>query len=1417
MSNNGNNWKRIGGFSRTGTQNYVRTTDAAMGGTTFGPTDISHNSGNNTLRIGNNAGVVFINGDIDMSGGSNVVAPINRIRNVRDPIMDQDVATKFYVDKTVIALELKNQEMGPTGPIGPPGIGFGGQDGQEGPTGATGCTGAVGPPGNVVGVKGPTGANGGTGATGERGAAGSTGPAGTAGDKGDQGVPGAQGIQGSNGTILWLNPDGDSAGDQLITDSFLLSNLPINSRMRTVGPISVSATYGNANKIIPGSRFYNTARKMSDLAVIPSGVWVLNIYANVPSNSDANQVSLYAAVFMISGTLDQPSPDSLVIETKDGGDAGYYPPRAAFLPDHVKYIGKSWTNVDNVLTDNTTGTIINSTARKLYKVELPVEFITLRDAAGSRENVYVQLQIYIKNTKAANQTANVTLYFQTDLTTNETTYSYLQTTFGAVGIQGVQGTTGPTGSLGLPGPAGSPGSAGSTGSIGPTGSTGAIGPIGPQGPTGVTGPSGSSTSFGVQYAVQYRSNAGSATDASGTFGGSSHFRYQPTAYTTNISDASAGSVITNDIACRSIHSSFYVEDPSITGSNLRPRTFVKGGEAGGGYVVLASGLNTTDGGTTSSPASVSDITHGIKVIHNTADTPPTATITLHNGNKSAALIGMKFDVANGHVIAGQDKFCIVNTTGAVGVGGMTPQEMTASAQSSLNRALHVSGNVMVGTHPGTASAPASSAMIMLNQPTAAPTTTLYPGLYNRNVTGSTATTLNLTTGTSGLGITSSDYITFQTGGATQSNSIVINGAGHVSVLGRTNLNGAVSVGKNFVDVETHDSLRPVMDVSGTMSLSATATTYTDNPRIKLISKSVQQGYALPGITPGVVSTSNEIRGVVVPLSNQGDSGFLRLSAQTPANSCIDLIGFNNSGTSSRFSNSVRVSTNGGDAMIINENRNVGIGTTVPNFRLDVSGDSSVPATRIMSTATTGTALITTGRIGVNNPAPTTDLDVSGSIRVTGGNIDMSGNGRIINLANPQNNQDATTKAYVDGRTTSIASTSYVDSSLASGSATNNPTVSSSGNASANYPVIFSNTGSGRASLLTDGNELFYNPNANILYAGTFSGTLSGTASYANSAGSASSSTFSTFANRADGRQFSINGGSSYGSNIPGDTMFDIFDQGWGHGTRIRLRSVYGNSFTIGTGHGNQEAYVWNEAGTNLGFGTSNTRRMTLTSWGALDMNSSTRIINMPDPSSEQDAATRGFVTRNCNYNIYISRWTMNYWYGLPSLDMRNYDYEFDIHYEGINNYVWTYWKFNYSDYPNTASSTVYYPNTGNSTGGERIDVANWNQTSNYWNYTVSSGAHAYGNHDIVMTYRFHALSYDTWIIYSTIEAPMMFRRDSWQGYWQPWGGAYVRWMIFNVGGNTGNWAPYVMMIRGGNYQNYHNYQISIRQVKRLGI
>jgi len=986
-NNNNNNWKRIGGFSRTGTQNYVRTNDTAMGGTTFGSTDVSNNVGNTTLRIGNNAGVIYINGDIDMSGGANVGAPINRIRNVRDPIADHDVATKFYVDERVGAIAIPGGDIakGPTGPEGPPGIGIAGTNGSAGPIGYTGPTGPLGATGSSFGVKGPTGDRGGTGSTGANGAAGATGPIGPNGEKGEQGTQGTQGIQGSNGTILWLNPDGDSPTNQLITDSYLLSKVPINASVRTVGPISVSATYGNVNKIIPASRFFNTAIEVSTLAVIPSGVWVLNLYANVPSNSDANQVALYAAVFMISGTTNQPSPDSLVIETKDGGDAGYYPPRAAYLPDHVKYIGKSWASTENVLTSNTDtankGAVIDGTSRKLYKVEMPVEFITLKDASGNRENVYVQLQIYIRNTKEANQTANVSLYFQTDATTNETTYSYLQTTFGAVGIQGIPGSTGSTGAKGDNGLIGPAGPAGATGSAGPTGIAGPVGPRGSQGPTGVTGPAGSSNSNGVQYAVQYRGNQSTGVnDNNGNFLGNTNFRYEPTGYTPRLTDASAGSVVLNDLACNSIHSPVYVQDATISGSGTtRPRTYIRGGELvnsgtsaeRSNYIVLASGTDTRNE-ISKIAVSVNDITNGIKMIHN-FDTKKVI-FQVHDEDHISGRVGLQFDLSGatnlGNISAAQDQFCIVRSSGAVGVGGITASQLSSSTYNALNRMLHVRGNVMVGSHPGSATADLSAGMVLLNKSTITPTGMLsgYPGIYHRKIANSTeatglgGSTNSIEAADEGLGFISPNFITFQTGSSLQK-SIVINNAGVVSVTGRTNLNGAVTVNKNFATVETHDNLAPVMDISGTLSVSTGAPDFTDVPRIKLISRGIASNSSIPSLaqTP-TASTSNEIRGVSSNTTNA--SGFLRLSAQTPAYSCIDLIGVNTH--TPAYNNAVRISTGGFERMIVNGSGNVGIGTNAPTVPLDVVGNAIVRSSV---------------RIG-SSALPTVPLDVTGAAKVS---------------------------------------------------------------------------------------------------------------------------------------------------------------------------------------------------------------------------------------------------------------------------------------------------------------------------------------------------------------------------------------------------------------------------------------------------
>jgi hypothetical protein len=379
---------------------------------------------------------------------------------------------------------------------------------------------------------------------------------------------------------------------------------------------------------------------------------------------------------------------------------------------------------------------------------------------------------------------------------------------------------------------------------------------------------------------------------------------------------------------------------------------------------------------------VTDITDGVKLVHNIASDPPTATINVHHQSKTNSVVGMKFDLTTGNVISALDKFCIVNTTGAVGVGGLTAAELTEVAQSGLKRRLHVAGNVMVGTHPGASpTTTATSAMVLLNQATTTPTapSANYPGVYHRSIAAGSETTAlggvtnSISAGAAGLGVISPNFITFQTGSNLASNSLVINNEGTVSVTGRANLNGAVSVGKNFAAVTPHEEVTPIMDINGTVNMSRSSATSYDNdqPRIKLISNVIDTNADIPSTIVG--STANEIRGV----NNNVNSGFLRLTAQTPANSCIDLIGSIASGSGLNYNNSVRISTGTVNRMIVNGSGNVGVGTMTPGVRLDVAGG----AARVNSGATSNIALTTTGRVGINQAAPTATLHVEGESNI----------------------------------------------------------------------------------------------------------------------------------------------------------------------------------------------------------------------------------------------------------------------------------------------------------------------------------------------------------------------------------------------------------------------------------------------------
>jgi hypothetical protein len=181
-------------------------------------------------------------------------------------------------------------------------------------------------------------------------------------------------------------------------------------------------------------------------------------------------------------------------------------------------------------------------------------------------------------------------------------------------------------------------------------------------------------------------------------------------------------------------------------------------------------------------------------------------------------------------------------------------------------------------------------------------------------------------------------------------------------------------------------------------------------------------------------------------------------------------------------------TNNTSRLYVQPTGNIGIGTTSPTVAFDVAG-----AARVNNGATTSTALTTTGRVGINQPSPEVPLDVTGEARITG-NLSMSSSGKIINLVNPNADQDAATKSYVDTKTTDMATSSTVSTVIttalgSSGTQENRPTVARGDTTNAaNYLTFIdgndiANDGSSKRALMRCDANLYYNPNTNTLNAG----------------------------------------------------------------------------------------------------------------------------------------------------------------------------------------------------------------------------------------------------------------------------------------------------------------------------------------------
>jgi hypothetical protein len=117
----------------------------------------------------------------------------------------------------------------------------------------------------------------------------------------------------------------------------------------------------------------------------------------------------------------------------------------------------------------------------------------------------------------------------------------------------------------------------------------------------------------------------------------------------------------------------------------------------------------------------------------------------------------------------------------------------------------------------------------------------------------------------------------------------------------------------------------------------------------------------------------------------------------------------------------------------------------------------------MSTATTGTALITTGRVGINIADPTVPLDVTGAARISG-ELNMNSN-KIVNVTTPSANLDAANKSYVDAaevRATAVGNAAQTTANTAVTNAAAAQTTANTAKTTADNLVVATSPGTATA-------------------------------------------------------------------------------------------------------------------------------------------------------------------------------------------------------------------------------------------------------------------------------------------------------------------------------------------------------------------